>query len=779
MEDRRVSGVMSATRLHFPEDTVALPEVTVQHLRSYAIQANRLGVSASIAVNILQESVRQVVREAAPGLELKVLHVPMWGAFVPALNTLLGDAQRRGMNYVLYQSLEVNCEPLVLQRMLDHHTSDTLVVGPELEGHLWKQGEQPLNGRSSPWNTLALWNLRKLALTGFLSIAEGLTAGSEFQRQCSNDSDASTQVPPAMGSIDWWQEDSLSHRQVSEASKRIAVPAGVEEVTAIAVLQHLLGEDRARAVLLRLPAEENNVVSWKANWGQDERRRQWHEYKMASKISRPAAQVQQLFGGGRGRGRGVAGKRTLQQSWFRPLLPPVASGEELATGSLPLDAGAPRAMADSPELNFGKVLHLGPSIRASARVEEVCLAVFVLFNMNFSAAFATAFRTMNSCSGENGYRETIVSVGMLLGGVYLPMPFSLWLARYLVSRYRHIAGMVLFFAAILIANSLVVVGELFLDDPHVQHAVLLTSRLISGLSSGVLFQCRYVLVTTSTNDHRFSLLVRGLQASDLGVVFGALLPALLCVLSGRTELPSVGPELLPAAVISMISAVCLVRVLLSFPRRLHQLPRRIRDIVPGEVGDANRPAISRRRLLFGGTMRIFVQSAIMMAVALVMRDLNYITHFKQTAAVAALCLLPAVVRAGFHLCDTCPPMNSNVAVNLAGLVLLVSMLRMIICRQFYFNTILDDHTHTQGRSRLIGLLELAVLMVSLAIASPVGDSSLYQCKDAERLLVRLEWMKAYIGRGVGPLFALAIYAWCGPNALIMVLGVLCCAGAAW
>merc|ERR1719182_1141930 len=78
------------------------------------------------------------------------------------------------MQHILYQSLETTCTPEVLARLLDHFTRDTLVVGAALSGHTFEEGEQPLNGRTTPWNTLALWSVRKLSLTGFLRIADGL-----------------------------------------------------------------------------------------------------------------------------------------------------------------------------------------------------------------------------------------------------------------------------------------------------------------------------------------------------------------------------------------------------------------------------------------------------------------------------------------------------------------------------------------------------------------------------------------------------------------------------
>ncbi|CAE7385990.1 unnamed protein product [Symbiodinium sp. CCMP2592] len=168
------SRIVSGTRMHLKPDQSEIPEATAEHLRRYVQQARKLGVITAIAVNSHVDKVKQIAEEAEPDLTLHVLHVPCWGAFVPALNALLNFAQRKGAKYILYQSLEVCCTRDVLQRVLDHHGSDCLVVGPVFEGHNFRPGEQILDGRSSPWNTLALWSVRKLALTGFLCIADGL-----------------------------------------------------------------------------------------------------------------------------------------------------------------------------------------------------------------------------------------------------------------------------------------------------------------------------------------------------------------------------------------------------------------------------------------------------------------------------------------------------------------------------------------------------------------------------------------------------------------------------
>ena len=125
-----------------------------------------------------------------------------------------------------------------------------LVAGAALPGHLHQLGPSsttssstvvPLTGRTCPWNTLAVWNLSKLKLTGFLMVSD--TVGP-----CS----------------------------------------GVEECVAVAVAQKLGGAETSRAKLVRLPD-----VSWEETF-EDEERRKWHEEKMKSKVERPAHQLDLL-----------------------------------------------------------------------------------------------------------------------------------------------------------------------------------------------------------------------------------------------------------------------------------------------------------------------------------------------------------------------------------------------------------------------------------------------------------------------------------------------------
>merc|ERR1712151_383667 len=51
---------------------------------------------------------------------------------------------------------------------------------------------------------------------------------------------------------------------------------------------------------------------------------------------------------------------------------------------------------------------------------------------------------------------------------------------------------------------------------------------------------------------------------------------------------------------------------------------------------------SRVMLLVSGTLRVFVQSAALMAIAVYMQDVGDVDDFRQSRAVATLCLIPVL-----------------------------------------------------------------------------------------------------------------------------------------
>lgn len=221
---------------------------------------------------------------------LRVLPVTPWGKFVPALNALVQfaatamspplyaaeenkkddsssnnakDSSNTCRHQILFCSAETACSAHAVQTLQSHLQADTAVVGACLPGHDYQYNKGPttvtggngadnvveLNGRTSPWNTLALWDLRKLALTGFLLVSDGLLSDDE--------------TDPSFG---------------------------IEEVVATCLLQKLLGPVNAKSKLVQLTTPSDQV-----DWNQefdDPDRKKWHEQKMMSKVTRAARQLE-------------------------------------------------------------------------------------------------------------------------------------------------------------------------------------------------------------------------------------------------------------------------------------------------------------------------------------------------------------------------------------------------------------------------------------------------------------------------------------------------------
>ena len=112
----------------------------------------------------------------------ELIPVSPWGNFVPALNALVswGCSTILGKEgLIMFLSVETNVTPQSINKLCQYiNLDDTLVVGAALRGHDHKHSsgsaeiEVELNGVTTPWNTLAVWNLKKLAITGFAMIAE-------------------------------------------------------------------------------------------------------------------------------------------------------------------------------------------------------------------------------------------------------------------------------------------------------------------------------------------------------------------------------------------------------------------------------------------------------------------------------------------------------------------------------------------------------------------------------------------------------------------------------
>jgi hypothetical protein len=313
-----VSQIVVATRIHLDKATTPPSnlQALVDNLGQICAECSRNDVKAMgvIAVDATERIVgynlvnavqsactayqENVIRNSrdshvAP-VPLTVLAVQPWGKFAPALNalvswaatnsvqtigntSLLHDAPDGSVPAILFCSAETSVSASAISVLASHMNPDTLVCGAVLPGHDYQGSGSPqngdetmvateLNGRTTPWNTLALWNVRKLALTGFQLVSEGLHA-------------------PDLAS------------------------AGVEEVVAIAVLQRVLGPDNAKAKLINLAAAVdkniaesshslyNSATPKSVDWSpvfSDPARQEWHEKKMKSKLERASQQMRLL-----------------------------------------------------------------------------------------------------------------------------------------------------------------------------------------------------------------------------------------------------------------------------------------------------------------------------------------------------------------------------------------------------------------------------------------------------------------------------------------------------
>eukprot|EP01036_Dinobryon_divergens_P029865 gene29865-39030_t len=115
--------------------------------------------------------------------QVTFLPVFPWGYFTTPLNAAVQFAQDKGFKYIVFQSIEFRIPKLDILELIKLHEerSNLLVVGPEMDGHEFLEGpSNVVRGRTIPWNTLAIWKVGFLALTGFPLIGDGTAVAREI-----------------------------------------------------------------------------------------------------------------------------------------------------------------------------------------------------------------------------------------------------------------------------------------------------------------------------------------------------------------------------------------------------------------------------------------------------------------------------------------------------------------------------------------------------------------------------------------------------------------------
>jgi len=187
-------ALVIATRLHLgnasaPPDSMKLKK-TVKNFLQFCANCKASNVSqAAIAVDSTPrvqgydyvQAVKSAAHDASISMEephpaLQVIPVTPWGKFVPALNALIRYASVEcKAQLILFVSAETEASASSVSMLVNEVDSSTLVAGAVLPGHDYHRGEKvPLNGRNTPWNTLAVWNLPNLALNGFPMVSDGV-----------------------------------------------------------------------------------------------------------------------------------------------------------------------------------------------------------------------------------------------------------------------------------------------------------------------------------------------------------------------------------------------------------------------------------------------------------------------------------------------------------------------------------------------------------------------------------------------------------------------------
>ena len=238
-----------ATRLHSSNENSPIDVSSIQTWCNHVL--NYCDVLIVVVDKRYMEATKDVLENFEEKIQL--FHIDPWISFTQPLNLLVEKALSLGAKELLFQSIEVTIGLVDMMRLEKELTSDTLVVGAKLcERHGNEKKEillkseinikKTINGWTSPWNTLALWNIDKLGLTGFLSISSG------------NLTD---------------------------------IPGGIEEVVTISLLQKLHPKSM-KAKLIKLSS-----VHWNTDWSSEERSA-YHQKKMASKDERSQIQLKRL-----------------------------------------------------------------------------------------------------------------------------------------------------------------------------------------------------------------------------------------------------------------------------------------------------------------------------------------------------------------------------------------------------------------------------------------------------------------------------------------------------
>ena len=222
----------------------------LEQLDRFIEQAKTYSHRILIGVHIEKDLTNCIEKYASQSSNIPVDFIPIkpWIGISTPLNILLNHLSSTETS-VIIQSVEIQCTSEQIHCLQSYlHEENVLCVGAVLDGHQMfdqpaSRTHLPLQGDTSPWNTLIIWNLEKLRRTGFPLCCDFVN------------------------------------------------PPGMEDSAVIALQQKLFGGmTRNRALLVQL----NTVIHWHNQFSNDSERSVRHQIKMQSKNLRTRQLLQML-----------------------------------------------------------------------------------------------------------------------------------------------------------------------------------------------------------------------------------------------------------------------------------------------------------------------------------------------------------------------------------------------------------------------------------------------------------------------------------------------------
>eukprot|EP01084_Bolivina_argentea_P222988 377358_1 len=272
----RLHSLVVATRLFLKPNTILTDTKTKQiksKFESLCVQVFGYCNKLFIAIDGRhQKELIQILNQIKSKFDSNKYHIEYiivspWIGVTSALNSIIQVVSMYAKNnntteikYISFQSMEINKLSLKIMDLLVNKYMDenTLVCGPVLVDSQFigvndkKCKIYDINGQNIPWNTLNIWNLKKLQPFGFSLVSDGI-------------------IDDLIG--------------------------GIEEVVTISIIQQINGFDINQCKLIKFVGngfDIKNDLHWNTDFKNDIERVKYHETKMKSKVERAELQLKQM-----------------------------------------------------------------------------------------------------------------------------------------------------------------------------------------------------------------------------------------------------------------------------------------------------------------------------------------------------------------------------------------------------------------------------------------------------------------------------------------------------